>query len=118
MRMKSLTQTQLAVVLIATIIVGALAIIYFNGGTSPKNPAPAPAPGTPTQPVSGGCVVGGCSSQLCTDASQGPAVSDCLYKAEYACYKNAKCERQPDGQCGWTPTPALTACLAAPPPIQ
>ena len=119
--MKSLTQTQLAAVLIATLIVGALAIMYFYGGTSPANPTPnpTPAPGTPTHPIgSGGCVVGGCSSQLCTDASEGPAVSDCLYKPEYACYKNATCERQSNGQCGWTPTPSLVACIAAPPPMQ
>jgi eight-cysteine-cluster-containing protein len=116
--MKSLTQAQLAAVLVATIVVGALVIMFFRMGTPPLANAPAPAPGTPNPPIAGGCVVGGCSGQLCTDASEGPAVSDCMYRPEYACYKNATCERQANGECGWTPTPTLTACLAAPPALQ
>lgn len=117
--MKSLTHAQLAAVLIATIVVGAIAILYLRGiPSSPPTTNPAPGPGTPTSPTAGGCVVGGCSSELCTDASKGSAVSDCLYRPEYACYKDAKCERQANGQCGWTPTPSLVACLAAPSPAQ
>jgi len=61
--------------------------------------------------VGGACVVGGCSSQLCSDASEEPLVSTCLYKEEYACYKTATCERQKTGQCGWTETTALNQCL-------
>jgi hypothetical protein len=59
----------------------------------------------------GGCYVGGCSSQLCTDRPG--AVSTCEYRPEYSCYQNgaARCERQPDGLCGWTPTQTLFACL-------
>lgn len=55
------------------------------------------------------CYVGGCSAQVCSD--QPNAVSTCEYRAAYACYKTAKCERQATGQCGWTETPALAACL-------
>jgi hypothetical protein len=69
---------------------------------------------TPTTTTDAACVVGGCSGQLCTDATEGPAVSNCMYSPEYACYKTAKCERQATGQCGWTETPALAACLAQP----
>jgi hypothetical protein len=58
-----------------------------------------------------GCVVGGCSGELCTDASAGPAVSPCLYQPSYACYASATCARQSDGTCGWTMTPELTQCL-------
>ena len=61
-------------------------------------------------PVSAKCYVGGCSAQLCT--SQPDAVSTCEYTASYACYKSAKCERQTSGQCGWTSTPELSACLS------
>ena len=57
------------------------------------------------------CVIGGCSSQLCVDASQGNTVSTCEYRESYACYKSATCERQVNGQCGWTQTPVLTQCL-------
>lgn len=59
------------------------------------------------------CYVGGCSGNVCSD--QPDAVSTCEYRAEYACYKTATCERQTTGQCGWTQTAALTMCLAHPP---
>ncbi len=57
----------------------------------------------------GACVVSGCSGQLCADEVLG---SDCQWKEEYACYANAQCERQADGNCGWTMDSALTQCLA------
>jgi len=61
-------------------------------------------------PQGGGrCYVGGCSSQLCTD--EPGMVSTCEYTAAYACYKGAKCERQTNGQCGWTQTESLKMCL-------
>jgi hypothetical protein len=59
------------------------------------------------------CYVGGCSNELCTD--QKGQVSACLYSSSYACYRTATCERQSDGACGWTQTPALAKCLANPP---
>jgi hypothetical protein len=58
---------------------------------------------------SGGCFVGGCSAQICSDEPN--AVSTCEYSPKYACYKTAKCERQASGQCGWTETQNLTMCL-------
>lgn len=64
----------------------------------------------------GKCFVGGCSAQLCTDDPG--AVSTCEYRAEYACYKTARCERQPGGQCGWTETSKLKACLRNPPGLE
>jgi hypothetical protein len=67
--------------------------------------------GTPVVTNPGGkCYIGGCSAQLCTDTPD--AVSTCEYTARYACYKTATCERQPNGQCGWTPSAQLSACLA------
>jgi hypothetical protein len=67
------------------------------------NPPPRPDGGLP-------CFKGGCSGQLCADQ---PLGSTCEWRAEYACYRNATCERQGSGQCGWTQTPSLVACLAA-----
>ena len=55
------------------------------------------------------CHIGGCSGQLCTD--QPDMVSTCEYRAEYACYQTAECKRQTSGQCGWTETSELRACL-------
>ena len=57
------------------------------------------------------CFVGGCSSQLCS-AEEGIS-STCEWREEYACYREATCERQTDGSCNWTSTPELRACLDA-----
>lgn len=64
-------------------------------------------------PAVGKCVVGGCSGELCVDASLGGVASVCIYREEYACYKSAKCERQQDGRCGWTQTDELASCIAS-----
>jgi hypothetical protein len=60
-------------------------------------------------PSNGKCYVGGCSSQICSDSPD--VISTCEYIEEYACYKTARCERQSDGQCGWTETSTLKMCL-------
>ena len=65
-----------------------------------------------TIPILGGCVVGGCNSELCVAAGGGPIESVCFYREEYACYRTAKCEVQVNGHCGWTGTDELRACLA------
>ncbi len=61
------------------------------------------------QPSLGKCFVGGCSGEICSDKAG--IVSTCVYRAEYACYKNATCGRQADGKCGWTKTKELNACI-------
>jgi hypothetical protein len=68
-----------------------------------KKTAPVPAPAKP-------CVRTGCSGQVCAD---GDRITTCEFRAEYACYRNAECGRQPDGACGWTPTPELLQCIAS-----
>ena len=67
-------------------------------------------------PAAGGCVKSGCSGTMCVEPGKEMA-STCEFKAEYACYRTAACERQPDNACAFTPTPELTACLANPPPM-
>jgi eight-cysteine-cluster-containing protein len=59
------------------------------------------------------CHVGGCSGQVCSDRDD--VVTTCEWRDEYACYDTATCELQGDGNCGWTETPELTACLENPP---
>ncbi|MBI3073229.1 MAG: hypothetical protein HYY84_14035 [Deltaproteobacteria bacterium] len=56
------------------------------------------------------CVKTGCSGQICADQ---PMFSTCEWRPEYACYRNATCERQTDGTCGWTNTPGLRSCLGS-----
>lgn len=60
--------------------------------------------------VGNGCVVTGCSGQLCAEQH---AVTTCEWRPQYACYREAVCERQQDGACGWTQTPVLTTCLSS-----
>lgn len=67
-------------------------------------------------PAGGGeCFSGGCSGQICSDDPN--VISTCEWRAEYACYQSATCERQSSGECGWTQTSELQACLANPPPL-
>ncbi len=72
--------------------------------------APCPASTTNTA-VSGGCVITGCSRQVCSDHE---VVTTCIMLPEYSCYASATCERQTDGQCGWTTTTKLLDCLTLP----
>ncbi|OHA26750.1 MAG: hypothetical protein A3C06_01225 [Candidatus Taylorbacteria bacterium RIFCSPHIGHO2_02_FULL_46_13] len=65
--------------------------------------------------TAGACRPTGCSGQVCSDKD---VITTCEYRAEYACYKTAKCERQVSGQCGWTPSVVLTQCLANPPAVE
>jgi len=68
-----------------------------------------------------GCAVAGCSGQLCISAEEaaaGGGVSTCEFRAEYACYREASCEPQADGKCGWTETDDLKRCLANPPALE
>jgi hypothetical protein len=65
-----------------------------------------------------GCAVAGCSMQLCVSAEEAlTIVTTCEYRSEYACYREASCEPQADGKCGWTETAELKQCLANPPAI-
>ena len=61
-----------------------------------------------TPPVAKACVISGCSSHICADEEM---ITTCEFKEEYACYKQAKCERQKSGACGWTETATLRACI-------
>lgn len=63
-----------------------------------------------TPKIAKGCVVGGCSSQLCVEEGR-DVVSTCEWSEKYSCYQKAKCERQSSGQCGWTETKELLMCI-------
>lgn len=54
------------------------------------------------------CMKTGCSRQICSDEE---VITTCEFKPEYECYKRAACERQKNGECGFTQTPELAACL-------
>lgn len=58
------------------------------------------------------CTPSGCSGEVCSDQ---PVFTACVFRPEYACYQAATCEVQTDGECGWTQTNELAACLLNPP---
>jgi eight-cysteine-cluster-containing protein len=60
-------------------------------------------------PDIGECFIGGCSSQVCSEDPE--VITTCEWREEYACYQSASCERQIDGECGWTETSELLMCL-------
>jgi hypothetical protein len=59
-----------------------------------------------------GCYRGGCSGELCGEPLTFGVLTPCAWFPAFACYDTATCERQPDGTCGFTPSSALSACLA------
>jgi hypothetical protein len=90
---------------------------FVNEVPSPvTSQTPAPQSGI----VANGCAISGCSMQLCISAEEaaaGGGVSTCEFRPEYACYREASCEPQANGKCGWTETPTLKQCLANPPKL-
>ncbi|HKV34367.1 MAG TPA: DUF6748 domain-containing protein [Pyrinomonadaceae bacterium] len=55
------------------------------------------------------CKKTGCSSQVCSDED---VMTTCEWSPVYECYKKATCERQKNGQCGFTQTPELLRCMS------
>lgn len=95
-------------------------VLYVEQITVPPSDEPMPVePDGGIGDGASGCVPAGCSGQVCAELSEAAnIVTTCEYRAEYACYKLTKCERQDSGQCGWTQTADFTACLSNPPPLQ
>ncbi|MBX3190025.1 MAG: hypothetical protein KF819_23570 [Labilithrix sp.] len=54
------------------------------------------------------CKKTGCSGEICSDQD---VASACIWAEHFACYATAKCERQSNGKCAWTPTAELTSCI-------
>lgn len=54
------------------------------------------------------CRKTGCSGQVCSDSD---VITTCEFRPEYACFQNARCERQQNGECGFTQTTELTSCI-------
>lgn len=54
------------------------------------------------------CIISGCNNEIC---GKEEFISICVYFPEFACYKDAVCEVQENGKCGWTETKELLNCL-------
>lgn len=84
------------------------------GEENPTQPPPddevlQPEHGSRQPVLGGGCYVGGCSGQVCSDDPG--VITTCEWREEYACYKLSVCERQASGECGWTETDEFRQCL-------
>ncbi len=55
------------------------------------------------------CLPTGCSGQICADTN---VITTCEWRPEYACYRNARCSTQNNGDCGWVMDDELKRCLA------
>lgn len=107
----------LLVLLVVLSVMVAGGVYYLGRQTTQPTPSPTP----PLPATAKECKVTGCSSQVCAEAqNEEEIVTDCEWKAEYACYKQvcnspgcktARCERQRSGECGWTQDEALVRCL-------
>lgn len=89
--------------------------LALTGAVGCSKPAGSVEPGPDAETPggdAGACRPTGCSSQVCAAED---VTTTCEFRPEYACYQSAACEAQADGQCGWTMTPELEACLADPP---
>lgn len=106
---------------VASVFVFILAVVGMLTATRSFQESPidlTPLPDTQTSRMrylGAGCKTGGCSNTICVDETAEDPITTCEYKNEYACYKFALCEKQADGQCGWTQTEELKSCLANPP---
>lgn len=83
-------------------------------GTCELVPSPIPSRSLPpvndVTPTPNGapCKRTGCSGTVCSDQD---VMTTCEYREIYACYGQAECKRQGDGNCGWTMTETLSSCL-------
>ncbi len=106
------------------LFVGCIISIFFFGifSTAPFQTKPVMSEPTPyfqedpLQPTimpSQKCIVGGCNGEVCSESGEG-GISTCIWKEEFSCYKKpfAKCERQLDGNCGWTENTELNNCIS------
>jgi len=74
---------------------------YLRANPATSEQGPKPSPQKP-------CFKTGCSGQVCADEE---VITTCEFRPEYECYQKARCERQANGQCGFTDTPELRRCL-------
>jgi hypothetical protein len=99
------------ITIVIVLLLGALAFYIVNASKDVVKNTPNENTGTVAGNSTGGCFVGGCSGQICSD--QPDVSSTCEFREEYACYAKARCERQLSGQCGWTETPEYQICINA-----
>ncbi len=80
-------------------------------GTRETKPSPDPSPDECTSDSD--CGVGGCSGQVCTEASKASGlITTCEYRAEYGCLKLTSCGCV-NGKCAWRESAEFKSCVDA-----
>jgi hypothetical protein len=86
--------------------------------TEPAGPPPSygwtPPVAEPPAVAVQECVPSGCEGSQCVEAgteTEAPEPCEAPPQAKCLVQTQAKCEMHADGQCGWTKTPELVACL-------
>lgn len=85
--------------------------ISKNGEQFTEDISLIPTP-SPVNKDNVGCKTTGCSGTVCIDEDANDVITTCEYREEYACYEMMTCERQADGECGWTASEASDSCFA------
>ncbi len=94
-------KTNYKLIIASIVIFIFLIIIYFlNKKPKPENIPPLV-----------GCKKAGCSGQLCVPSDTKDVITNCEWKSEYGCYRQAKCEKQSNGQCGFTKDESFQKCI-------
>lgn len=99
------------------ILLACLSLLAACPQKGPTEESPSVTPSAATSeaseaaPQPPGCEVAGCSRHLCLPAGEAEGLmSTCEWQDEYECRQLAICERQPNGQCGFTETAESKAC--------
>ncbi|MBI4433664.1 PQQ-dependent sugar dehydrogenase [Candidatus Uhrbacteria bacterium] len=82
--------------------------VLYRVTYDPNAWAGAPGEGKPADRAAGGCVITGCSGQVCADRE---VMTTCEFRPVDACYAHERCERLEHGSCGWVMTETLRACV-------
>jgi hypothetical protein len=77
------------------------------------SPVPTSTTSAPGQTGADTCQIAGCSGQFCLAPEDlGQGMTTCVWQDVYSCYVYARCERQADGNCGWTKTTDYMSCVS------
>lgn len=76
---------------------------------APARPDAARPEAAPAAKDAAACRRTGCGGQVCAAED---VMTTCEWRPEHDCWRAARCERQADGACGFTPDPELERCLA------
>lgn len=104
---------KILIVLFPLLLLGCTNTIPEPSPEAPLDQTESPLPTSSPVSETNGCVRAGCSNQLCVDQSDADDImTTCEYKDEYACLEQSVCERQANGECGWSESDEYISCMA------